>query len=88
MGKLIDRQTDNLVFDQKTIPVNPTDVFVETTLAKKLEDDQVAVCGEAMTKTPSGAMDTLMSFMRKGSEQFEKENGRKMTYAEMRQIWG
>ena len=41
-----------------------------------------------INETPVYLGDLLTNFMKDGADRFEKEAGRKMTYSEMRELWG
>lgn len=53
---------------------------------RDLEARQLPVIKEALQS--SKPTDTLMSFMKNGTDEFKERTGRTMTYAEMRAAWG
>jgi hypothetical protein len=53
---------------------------------RDLEERQIPVIKDALQS--ANPADTLLSFMKGGTEEFKQRTGRTMTYAEMRATWG
>jgi len=75
------------------IPFQNTDSNIKNIeqIMKKLEDEGTQVAINSLKDTTSNSTETadkLLSFMSDGAKRFEKETGRRMTYSEMRAMWG
>ncbi len=70
----------------KQIESETTSQIMEGYNTGKLQDSKSLLSGNVTDIT--GQMDFLQGIMGSGAKKFEEKMGRKMTYAEMRQMWG
>lgn len=73
----------------KEIETKTEKMILEATRSKKICDPLDIICGEKPKKDSiQKSMNILENIMQSGADEFEKKVGRKMTYSEMRAMYG
>ena len=81
--------TQNLLLNKKMVENNDLLSNKElSNLKNKLEEEGMQKVTELIKNGDVGNINMLKDIMKSGADEFEKKTGRKMTYIEMREIYG
>ena len=81
--------TQNLLLTKKMVENNDLLSNKEVSnLKNKLEEEGMQKVTELIKNRDLGNINMLKDIMKSGADEFEKKTGRKMTYIEMREIYG
>ena len=81
--------TQNLLLTKKIVENNDLLSNKEVSnLKNKLEEEGMQKVTELIKNRDLGNINMLKDIMKSGADEFEKKTGRKMTYIEMREIYG